>query len=418
LFSCLALATATGCATYSERLASAHAAADQLRWQEAEDRLNDLLSVDSSDALPEVWNSEHSLGVLERAIVLQAQGDWRRSARDLSAAETELEIIDLKLDTVGKIGTYVYSDSAEEYRAPPVEQTALNALNMLNYLAMGDLQGAAVEARRYEVMRSYLETLGENHPDGRFGAYLAGFIFEHLGEAERAKRYYDEVVASGAMPSLEAPLARRGVRPKQGEVLVVVAGGRSPIKVPERIPIGAAVGIAGTWITGDARVLQHSVFKFVNYPELAYPPSVVRGARVSLDGRKAAVDLLSDLSADVTAEYAKIKPRIVAAALSRMIARAVVSEAAMAAGREAGGSGEVFGIIAGLAGEAALVALDKPDTRSWTFMPGRLWVSRIPVEPGPHEVVVTLEGSREPERRIPIDVKPGGYAAVIITEPR
>jgi hypothetical protein len=284
---------------------------------------------------------------------------------------------------------------------------------------MGDLQGAAVEARRYEVMRSYLETLGDDHPDGRFGAYLAGFIFEHLGEADRAKRYYEEAAAGGAFASLEAPLARRGVRPKkQGELLVVVAGGRSPVKVPERIPFGAAVGIAGTWITGDARVLQHSVFKFVNYPELTDPPSLVRGARVSVDGRNVGVDLLSDLSADVTAEYQKIKPRIIAAALTRMIARAVVSEAAMAAGREAGGGGEVIGILAGLAGEAALAALDKPDTRSWTFMPGRLWVSRLSVEPGAHEVVVALEGSQEPERRIPVDVKRGGYAAVVITDPR
>jgi hypothetical protein len=53
--------------------------------------------------------------VLERAIVLQAQGAWKESARDLSAAENELELLDFNVDAVGTIGTYIYSDSAGEY---------------------------------------------------------------------------------------------------------------------------------------------------------------------------------------------------------------------------------------------------------------------------------------------------------------
>ena len=125
---------------------------------------------------------------------------------------------------------------------------------MLNYLAMADLQGAAVEARRYQVMRDYLENLGIDHPRGRIGAYLAGFIFEHLGESGRALRYYQDVQADG-----EAALARGARRARgasaaeSGEVLVVIGAGRTPIKVPKRIPVGAAIGIAGTRDHGRSR---------------------------------------------------------------------------------------------------------------------------------------------------------------------
>ena len=206
-------AVATGCATYSDHMLAAHEAAARADWTAAEDEINAILGVDSRADLPETWSSEESLAVLERAAVLQAQGAWKESARDLSAAESELELIDFSVDTVGTIGTYIYSDSAGKYRTPPLERVALNVFNMANYLAMADLQGAAVEARRYQVMRDYLENMGIDRPPGSIGAYLAGFTFEHLGEADRALRYYQDVQAAVKLRSLEDPVARKGKRP-------------------------------------------------------------------------------------------------------------------------------------------------------------------------------------------------------------
>jgi uncharacterized protein len=411
-------AIAFGCATYSDRLRGAHEVAERDDWPAAEDRINAILGVDSRADLPKTGDSDRSLAVLERAVVLQAQGAWSESARDLSAAENELELIDLKLDTVGKIGSYIYSDSAKAYRASPLELVAISVLNMLNYLAMSDLSGAAVEARRYQVMRDYLDNMGLDLPRGRIGAYLAGFIFERLGESERALRYYQDVIEQTKLRTLDEPIARRARRPGSGEVLVVIGAGRTPIKVPQRIPIGAAVGIAGTSISGDPRVLEHSIFKVVVYPELRQVPSAVTGARVRIGDRDAQPELVTDIAAEMTREYEQIKPRIIAAALTRMIARAAVSEGAIAAGRKAGGAGEVVGIVAGLGAEALLVGLDKPDTRSWTFLPGRVWVARVPVAPGAHEVVVQLEGAGLRERRVPVEVAEGGWAAVVVNEPR
>ena len=411
-------AVAIGCATYSDHMLAAHEAAARADWPAAEEEINAILGVGSRAEIPEHWDSEKSLGVLERAAVLQAQGAWKESARDLSAAEGELELIDFNVDTVGTIGTYIYSDSAGEYRTPPLERVALNVFNIANYLALSDLEGAAVEARRYQVMVDYLENMGIERPPGTIGAYLAGFTFERLGEAGRALRYYKDAQSTVKLRSLDDPIARNGQRPKSGEVLVVIGAGRTPIKVPKRIPVGAAVGIAGSAITGDLRVLQHSAFKVVVYPELEAVPSQVTGARVRIGDRDAETELVTDVAAEVAREYDKMRPRIIAAALTRMIARAAVSEGAMAAGRASGGAGEVVGIVAGLGAEAALVAMDKPDTRSWTFLPGRVWVARAQVAAGKHEVVVQLEGDGPSERRVPIEVIPGGYTAVVVAEPR
>ena len=411
-------AVATGCATYSDHMLAAHEAAARADWPAAEDEINAILGVGSRADLPETWSSEESLAVLERAAVLQAQGAWQESARDLSAAEGELELIDFSVDTVGTIGTYIYSDSAGKYRTPPLERVALNVFNMANYLAMADLQGAAVEARRYQVMRDYLENMGIDRPPGSIGAYLAGFTFEHLGEADRALRYYRDVQTAVKLRSLEDPVARKGKRPSSGDVLVVIGAGRTPIKVPKRIPIGAAIGIAGSAISGDLRVLQHSVFKVVVYPELEEVPSLVRGARVRIGDRDAPLELVTDVAAEVSREYDKIRPRIIAAALSRMIARAVGQRGrdgrrAQRGRRGRGGRHRRRARRRGGAGRTRQARHALVDLPAGPRLGGANAGRRRA-----HEVVVQFEGDVVCERRVPIEVVAGGYTAVVVTEPR
>jgi hypothetical protein len=435
----LSLALGLACATYSDRLAAAHADAARGDWSASEAQLNGLIGVASRDDLPRKWGSETTLAVLERAMVLQAQGAFAASAKDLSAAENELEFIDLELDVPGKIGTYVYSDDAEEYRAPPIERMSLNAINMLNYLADSQLQSAAVEARRYQVMRNYLEDL-ESHGRGRFGAYLAGVVFEYLGEYERALRYYEDALEDGPLASLDAAVARlarrsswRGpeirrslersggrheVTEGAGELLVVLSLGRTPIKVPKRIPVGAAVGLAGTYITGNPAILQHSALKVVVYPELQAVPSRFESASIWIDGKSVPPELLSNLSQAVRQEYEELKPRIIGAALTRMIARALVAEGSRQAARAAGGVGEAIGILVALGTEAALVGLDTPDTRSWTFLPGRVLVARVSVAPGEHKVDLRLTGASNSTRQFTVEVNAGQLTSVVVTEPR
>ena len=63
-----------------------------------------------------------------------------------------LELLDLAKDTAGEIGKYMFSDSATKYKTTPTEKLSLNAINLINYLAQGDLEGATIEAKRFTVM--------------------------------------------------------------------------------------------------------------------------------------------------------------------------------------------------------------------------------------------------------------------------
>jgi tetratricopeptide (TPR) repeat protein len=435
----VAFATLSGCATYNEELANIRVNADVGAYPQALEQLNGMLGVASIEESPDSWEGNRPLATLERAVLLQAEGEFALSARDLSGAETELELLDIGTDVAGEIGKYVYSDSSDDYVASPIERLALNGLNLANYLALGDLDGAAVEARRYTNMRDYLESVNLEAA-GSFGAYLAGFTFERLGEGDRALRYYEEALEAGSLDSLVKPIARlasihpyrgprvraaldaagapnglRGDRPT--EILTVFALGRVPHKEPKRIPVGAAVGIAGTWISGNADVLEYSILKVVVYPELVDSGYLAREASLTIDGQPRKIERVSSLGNDIRREYEIVKPRIVGSALSRMITRAVAAEGARLAGKQAGSAGGIIGLLAALATEGSLVALDRPDTRSWTFLPDQIEIARTPVSAGDHQLEVQIPGAGE-SRSITVTVPEGGFAVVVVTVPR
>jgi len=438
LFYLLVLLFAAGCATYSDRTQRMRSRVATGHYEEGLDELNALLNVPGAEELPSRWKPGDTLMLLERGALLQALGRHETSALNFQAADDRLEMLDIANDTAGVIGRYIYSDSATRYKASPTEKLALNTLNLLNHLALGNLQGAAVEARRFTVMRGYLKEMDEAGTHGVAGSYLAGFVFEHLGEMERALRHYDDALQTGPLVTLEEPLKRlaqksayRGKRlgvylerlePDRacglasttgtGEILTVVNVGRVPHKIPERAPIGAVIGIAGAWITGDIRVLSRSAFKTVIYPELADPGYPPRPVNLKIDGEIVPMDLAGDLSAELTHEYENLKPMIIGAALSRMIARAGAAEAIRHRLRE---ESKLLGDIAALTFEGGLVVADKPDTRSWTLLPARIHVARKRVRAGRHTVDIQLEGHPREVRTREVHVPEGGYAAVVVT---
>jgi hypothetical protein len=400
--------------------------------------LNNALGVDRRSEIPGRFRSQTALLLLDRGMISQAQGEFLAAARDLEAADERLEYLDIADDAAGTIGKYVYSDSSTKYVASPVEKLTLNSLNMLNRLAIRDLSGARVEAKRYTVMRDYLLGSGPAAVRGTLGAYLAGFVFERLGEINTALRYYDEALAGGDLATLAPAVARLAARdsfrgeyleaflrahpetpsaaPRATEILTVVSLGRAPIKVPERMPIGAAIGVAGTYITGDPSVLGYTATKVLVYPVLVSQGGAFFGASVAIDGRPSTVETVTDVGAELRAEYEEMKPKILGSAISRMIVRAAAAEGARVAGERAGGdAGSILGWIAALLTEATLVAFDKPDTRSWTLLPDRVLVSRTTVAPGRHKVDVDLLGIGSERRTFDVELSEGGFAAVVVT---
>lgn len=390
-------------------------------------KLDQQMGVKSADELPSDTSGNAALLVLDRASLQQALDRTDASERDYQTADKAIDMLDLARNAGDTIGEYVFSGASGKYVAPPYEKLLINTLNLANYLREGDLNGARVEARRLSVIDRYLSDdlhEGDNQVLA-VGAELAGFAFEKSGEPDEALRYYDEALRLGPIPSLDAPVrdllarssfstprlrdAAAAAPPVQqsdandADLLLVIAYGRVPHKVAQRVPIGLAL----TWMSGALspydvdranRLAAQGLVTWVNYPTLGRERGAYGLPACEVDGRAVAIDRPVNVTAEVRKEWKKVEGRVILSAITRMISRYAAGKVV----HEAAGRGSLLGALLDLGTQATLTALDTPDTRSWETLPARIAVVRVKVPPGRHDVIFGAHGAwRTLEAQIP-----------------
>ncbi len=407
-----------GCGGHEARTFKMRTALDAGDAKRAIAEINDELDVKDDKDLPKDLQGDNAILVLDRGSIQQSLVRFDLSKRDFEAADKAIDMLDLARNAGDSIGEYVFSDSAGRYKAPPYEKLMINTLNMLNYLETRDLNGAKVEARRLSVMQKYYRDAlaQENNPVLGLGSLVAGFTFEHSGEIDEAMRYYDEALAFGGQialedavrrlapfasyksPRIKALLEKGGeVKPHAeddtGDVLFVVGYGRVPHKIAERIPIGLALTLFADSIQPADReaankLALQGLVTWINFPTLAPGQGNYEIPSVRLDGQWVQLEEAANVDREVRTEWKKIEGKIIVSAITRMIARVAVGQGIQsAAGRD-----NAVGVLASLATQATLTALDTPDTRSWETLPARIAVARLRLPPGRHKVVMDARG--------------------------
>jgi hypothetical protein len=442
-----ALLLLAGCGGYASTSEAFRHSLTDGRPQQALERVDQALGVSKPEDLPSKPGSDTPLLLLERGTILQAMQRYDLSARDFQTADANLEVLDYTNDTAGSIGKYLFSDDAKQYKAPPYEKLLLNTLNMVNYLARGDLGGAKVEARRLLINQKFLrDAEGERRSMLALGSYLAGFAFEMDHDYGEAMRHYGDAYDAGGLPTL-IDAARRVAQKtgdcdprlkeavgdagqpaadddQKGDLLIVVQTGMAPYRVPERLPIGAAVVAAtspgpGAHLSADEQ-RQANVFaakgilKWVNYPRLQRVGSSKRSVEAAVDHEAMAGGEALDIEERVVGYFKDIEGGIIAASIVRLIARAAAGELSQTAAKKAGGGG-LGSLLIGLAVEGAMTAADTPDTRSWVTLPARIFVARRRLPAGEHDVEVRLGGA---VRSAKVNVPAGGFAVLNFSDLR
>jgi tetratricopeptide (TPR) repeat protein len=434
---------ALGCASHSDKTKEIRSALDAGNPREALKLLNEQLETDSEKQLPESTGGDNALFLLDRAMVLQQLQIYKLSSRDLEVSDKQIEMLDFSRNAADDIGKYIFSDDTGPYKAPAYEKLMINTMNMVNYLAEGDLQGARVEARRLTVMQKYLK---DNDPDNALtapGSYLAGFVFEKSGQYDSALRYYDEALQYGEYQSLAEPVRRlsgmagyssprlrkiaglkegapstaspaEGPSPAPGELLVIVSYGRVPAKIAQRVPIGLALTYAsGALSPADsdraAALGAQGLVTWVNFPELGKPRGQYDQPWFRLDGKAQALEGIVAVDQEAKRAWDDVKGPIIASAITRMIARVVAGEGVRQA---AGKDNAILGVLLSLGTQATLTAADTPDTRSWATLPARMAFGRVLLTPGVRTVQLRARGSQLEKK---VEIKPGGFAVVNLT---
>ena len=441
LLLCLATsAFASGCAGHAARTVEARKALDRHDAKTALELYDKELEVGSGAEVPKRVSGDNALLLLDRATILQQLTQYRDSSRDLEIADKQVEMLDFTRAPAHEIGRYLFSDDTGPYKARPFEKLFINTLNMVNYLAQGNLAGAKVEARRLAVMQKYL-TQVEDDPAAALlgpGSYLAGFIFERAGEYGEALRYYDEAIKAASYPSLSEPVRhvaqfagyqsprirqildekkKSAYREGEADLLVVVSHGRVPALRAERVPIGLALTAGSIYLTGAQtqaarRLAGQGVASWVNYPNLDITPRLYGAPSVAIDQQPVALDTVTQVDQLVRAAYDKAKGPMMASAITRMITRGAAG-AAVGVGTAKASNSSALGMLLAIGAQAALSAADTPDTRSWATLPARMTIVRMRVAPGSHTVRVVVQGVT---REQTVEVAKGGFAVVNMTE--
>jgi hypothetical protein len=381
--------------------------------------------------------------LLDRAMVLQVLDRPQLSSRDLEIADKQIETLDLSRNAADDIGKYLFSDDVGPYKAPAYEKLLINTMNMMNYLARADLNGARIEARRLAVMQKFIA----DHQDPAEsllgpGSYLAGFTFEKSGRPQEALRYYDEALKYGRYPSLQEPVRRlagiasyrsprirtilgEGVQnaaptppppatpaPELADLLVIVNFGRVPAKISRRIPIGLALTYASGAISpyNQSRanaIAAQGLVTWINYPELGKPRGQYDQPEFALNGQWQPLEGALAVDLEARRAWDKAKGAVIAAAITRMIARVVAGETA----RRASGGGWA-GLLVSLGLQATLTATDTPDTRGWNTLPARIAFGRLRLKPGTYTVLLGARSVRKTQR---VALRPGGFAVINLT---
>ena len=406
---------------------------------------------DALAALDEVESGADALLVaLERGLVHHYAGNYVASNESFETAERLIDDLYTKSLTV-EIASLVTSDALRPYDGATFERVMVHVYRALNYIALDAFEGALVEARKananLELYTGDLEDPG--YLDDPFVQYVTGLLYASAGQwndayvsfqnAERAyaagrdaggppvpETLVEDLLVTAARLGATDDLARWRQRypsafvparnPDDGTVLILVETGFVPALAETRIDIPILKTDSrdekDVWIVAGAahrRVHWHrrppkaelAYLLSIAYPVFVDVPPRVRALDASVTpasvvevspaaqrgpeigdrpvARDARAAHVSDLAANAARSFRDRESAI----LIRTIARALLKYIAKKKAEDAGGKG--LGFLVDILGSAT----ERADVRSWRNLPHDVFLARLNVPAGVHDITLT-----------------------------
>ena len=350
----------------------------QLRGGDPDAALETLADAD-------VPSRDRLLLLLDRGLVAHAAGRHRDSIA--AFAEADALIAGLDYVSLREQGTaLIVSDRATSYRGESGERLWIRTFQMLNYLAVGEPEGAAVEARRALVV---LEENPKTLAADAVTRLLVAMSFEAAGQPESAAVEYRKLAANDGTPPgvLRAAWlnARRTARPDEAAVLAarlspeVLENARETLAARDgELVLVLAAGFVPAKRSGDLFVSSGLRVAFPYYP--AGIGGRAPGLEVRVDGETRPATVVATRLIDVARAALEERGAGIAA---RQTGRAVAKyNLAHSVSRQDELAGELVRLL--------LFVLEQADTRGWETLPATLSLAQVALPPGEHDVDVTV----------------------------
>ncbi|MBM3226861.1 MAG: hypothetical protein FJZ47_24105 [Candidatus Tectomicrobia bacterium] len=362
------------------------------------------------------------LYALDRAVTLHLAGRYAESNAFLAQAEARIEALYTKSITTG-IGAMFTNDALLPYEGEDFEKVQINLLAALNYVYLGQLDEALVEARKVDLK---LTAYGQQYPtkpvykEDAFARYLSGILYEARGElndafiayrkALEAYEVYQQAYGTPLPPMLPGDLLRvteaLGLREEyatyrqrfptvsyialqtlrsQGELIYLSYHGLAPVKLSSPVAFP---------VPGSAQRPLHVVQ--LAFPAFVPRPSSIASVQVVADSGNTRYITETHLVQDITAIARKDLQDRLGRISTKTLARAATKYAA-ARGLEEGvrrGTGnDAAGLVVGILANIAGAATERADTRSWRTLPAALHLARLALPPGTYTVSAAYQAS-------------------------
>jgi hypothetical protein len=439
----LIAAALPGCATFRSYDTELRATLSIAASGQVEQAIKTLDKNNKGDAKDMLYYLE--MGELRRLATQydRSQQAWTAADRKVQAWEAAAKLDPSRVG--GSVASWVINDKLRPYEGQDFEKIMLTTRMALNFLALGDFENARVaikqtherEALIAEVRRRQYEQVEEeakkkgartsfrelngypvatlDTPEARtlrnsyqsaFSHYLAGFIYEALGEPSLAAAGYRQAIElrGGSDPLLDDALAgldQRVAARDDGhtDVLFAIETGLAPARVSQQFSLPIPVNNRLMLVSVSFPVLQ-----------VQAPDSLVSG--LVLNGQET-VPAVKLTSVDAMARRAleDEMPGIMLRGFVRSTTKAVAQYQAQRMAEERRKHGDDG---AGAALDIAAIALmigsavtESADERGWRSLPATIHVARARVPPGTYSVTLDAPGGQ------PVQVNIGGRHAFV-----
>jgi hypothetical protein len=295
----------------------------------------------------------------------------------------------------------------------------------LSFIADGDLPNAQVAARRInsklaQIIDTYGTGAKASYNDDAFARYLAGMIHEARNDFDNAIVEYGNSISTYKNAYQEFSNGKIPDGLQQAYYRLLVARRRSdkiPAFVKSNPTLAAAVdaqiekenknGVAQIVVIHESGQISPkiSLSSFtqigsqlvrLSFPAIRHQRERLYGATgIELaEGKFISASIGSDLDAIGAQSLEDRKARIIAKGLTRAMIKGQVVEQTR----------QNFGEGAGLLMNIITAATETADTRSWSLLPKRLFVTRAWVRPGTHRMNIKTQGRETP---VEITLRPG-----------
>ncbi len=355
---------------------------------------------------------------MDRGMTLHLSGSYEKSNYYLSEAEKRIDALYTKSITT-ESGAMFTNDNLLPYEGEDFEKVMINLVMALNYVYLGKLDDALVEARKIDHKLNLYNDKYEKknvYKEDAFARYLSGILYEYKGElndgfiayskAYGAFKDYSINYGTPVPAFLGEDLLRlskalglhdehKKYREKfpnvkwidikemqsNGELIFIYYSGRAPFK--EDFFIDAPVPD----ISGDPYYLR------IAFPRFVAQPSQVAYARIYTV--KGSLPARTDLVEDITAIAKKNLDDRIGRIRAKAIGRAVVKFTTAQTAKKAAAKkyGKDAGIIVGGLLNIASVVTEEADKRSWRTLPDKIQMARIVLPPGNYNIEVHYIGA-------------------------